>query len=147
MIPACIMACAWHTGHDACQDRYNPEGGETIPGIPGACTTHNFTYLVRGPGREGISWALNSHLDLTDWGWDEIDNLFQTTFSDSFSWLKMYQFWLWFHWSLFLWFKLYNIPALVGIIAWRRPGDKPLSEAVMVSLLMHICITQHHSVS
>ena len=26
-----------------------------------------------------------------------------------------------------------NIPALVQIMAWRRPGDKPLSEAMMVS--------------
>ena len=25
-----------------------------------------------------------------------------------------------------------NIPALVQIMAWRRPGDKPLSEAMMV---------------
>ena len=24
-------------------------GGETVPGIPGACATRNFTYLVRGP--------------------------------------------------------------------------------------------------
>ena len=35
-----------------------------------------------------------------------------------------------------------NIPALVQIIAWRRPGDKPLSEAMMVSLLTHICVTR-----
>ena len=35
-----------------------------------------------------------------------------------------------------------NIPALVQIIAWRRPGDKPLSETVMVSLLTHICVTR-----
>ena len=35
-----------------------------------------------------------------------------------------------------------NIPALVQIMAWRRPGDKPLSEAMMVSSLMHICITR-----
>ena len=27
-----------------------------------------------------------------------------------------------------------NIPALFQIMAWRRPGDKPLSEAMMVSL-------------
>ena len=33
-----------------------------------------------------------------------------------------------------------NIPALFQIMAWRRPGDKPLSEAMMVSLLTHICI-------
>ena len=36
-----------------------------------------------------------------------------------------------------------NIPALVQIMAWRRPGDKPLSEAMMASLLMHICATRH----
>ena len=35
-----------------------------------------------------------------------------------------------------------NIPALVQIMAWRWPGDKPLSESMMVSLLTHICITQ-----
>ena len=33
-----------------------------------------------------------------------------------------------------------NIPALVQIMAWRRSGDKPLSEPIMVSLPMHICV-------
>ena len=35
-----------------------------------------------------------------------------------------------------------NIPSLVQIIAWRRPGDKPLSEPMMVCLLTHICVTR-----
>ena len=35
-----------------------------------------------------------------------------------------------------------NIPALVQIMAWRRPGDKPLSEPMMVRLPMHICVTR-----
>ena len=35
-----------------------------------------------------------------------------------------------------------NIPALVQIMAWRQPGDKPLSEPMMVSLLTHICVTR-----
>ena len=35
-----------------------------------------------------------------------------------------------------------NIPALVQIMAWHRPGDKPLSEPMMVSLLMHIYVTR-----
>ena len=35
-----------------------------------------------------------------------------------------------------------NIPALVQIMAWRRPGDKPLSEPMRVSLLTHICVTR-----
>ena len=34
-----------------------------------------------------------------------------------------------------------NIPALVQIMAWHRPGDKPLSEPMMVSLPTHICVT------
>ena len=35
-----------------------------------------------------------------------------------------------------------NIPALLQIMAWRRPGDKPLSEAMTVSLLTHICVAR-----
>ena len=34
------------------------------------------------------------------------------------------------------------IPALVQIMAWHQPGDKPLSEPMMVSLPMHICVTR-----
>ena len=35
-----------------------------------------------------------------------------------------------------------NTPALVQIMDWRRPGNKPLSEPMMVNLLMHICVTR-----
>ena len=35
-----------------------------------------------------------------------------------------------------------NMLALVQIMAWHRPGDKPLSEPMMVSLLTHICVTR-----
>ena len=35
-----------------------------------------------------------------------------------------------------------KFPALVQIMAWRRPGDKPLSEPMMVSLPTHICVTR-----
>ena len=35
-----------------------------------------------------------------------------------------------------------NFPALVQIMAWRWPGDKPLSELMMVSLLTHIWVTR-----
>ena len=38
--------------------------------------------------------------------------------------------------------QIKNIPALVQIMAWRRSGDKPLSEAMMVNLPTHICITR-----
>ena len=35
-----------------------------------------------------------------------------------------------------------NIPGLVQKMACRRPGDKPLSELMMGSLLTHICVTR-----
>ena len=35
-----------------------------------------------------------------------------------------------------------NNPALFQIMAWRRPGDKPLSETMMVSSLTHIYVTR-----
>ena len=38
--------------------------------------------------------------------------------------------------------RINNIPALVQIMAWHRPGDKPLSEPMMVSLPTHICVTR-----
>ena len=36
---------------------------------------------------------------------------------------------------------IYNIPALVQIMAWHRLGDKPLSEPMMVNLLTNIYVT------
>ena len=42
--------------------------------------------------------------------------------------------------------QINNIPALVQIMVWRQPGDKPLSEPMMVRLPMHICITRPQSV-
>ena len=35
-----------------------------------------------------------------------------------------------------------NIPTLVQVMAWRRPGDKPLSEPMMVRLPPHIWVTR-----
>ena len=35
-----------------------------------------------------------------------------------------------------------HIPALVLIMAWRRPGDKPSFEPMMLCLLTQICVTR-----
>ena len=66
--------------------------------------------------------------ELTHWGPDKMDAISQTTCSSAFSWMKMFEFRLKFHWRLLL-------------RAWRRPGNKPLSEPRMESLLTHICVT------
>ena len=38
--------------------------------------------------------------------------------------------------------RINNMPTLVQIMAWRRSGDKPLSEPMVVSLPTHICVTR-----
>ena len=38
--------------------------------------------------------------------------------------------------------RINTIAALVQIMAWRRSGDKPLIEPMVVSLLTHICVTR-----
>ena len=40
-----------------------------------------------------------------------------------------------------------NIPALVQIMAWRRPGNKPLSEPMMIISLTHIYMRHSASMS
>ena len=40
-----------------------------------------------------------------------------------------------------------SIPTLVQVMAWRRLGDRPLSEPMMVCLLTHICVTRLNELS
>ena len=70
--------------------------------------------------------------ELTHWGRDKMAAVFQTTLSNAFSWMKMLYFWL----------NFTGFPALIQIMAWRRSGDKPLSEPMMGRLPTHICVTR-----
>ena len=64
----------------------------------------------------------------------KFDAISQTTFSSAFSWILI---------KISLKFvPINNIPTLVQIVVWHRPGDKPLSEPMMVSLSTHICVTR-----
>ena len=51
----------------------------------------------------------------------------------------MYELQLKFNVNLFLGGLTINIPSLVQM---DQPSDKPLPETMMISLLMHICVTQ-----
>ena len=79
---------------------------------------------------------------LTHWGRDKIAAFSQTTFSNAFSAMKIF----WISIAISLKFvpkgPINNIPALFQIMAWRRPGDKPLSEPMLVDSLTHICVTR-----
>ena len=85
----------------------------------------------------GVSNVLHNYL--THWGRDKMAAVSQTTLSNSFSWMKMLKFRWRFHSNLFLGVQL---TISVQIMAWRRSGDKPLYETMMVSLLTHLCITR-----
>ena len=80
----------------------------------------------------------------THWGRDKIATILQLTFSNACSWMKN----VWISIMISLQFVPFgpidDIPTLVQIIAWRQPGDKPLSEPIMFRLLMHICVTRPH---
>ena len=79
---------------------------------------------------------------LTHWGRNHIDAISHTTFSNEFFFNE--NIWILIKISLKFVPKgpINNIPALVQIMAWRRPGDKPLSEPMMLISLTHICVTR-----
>ena len=76
----------------------------------------------------------------TNWGRDKMVAISQTIFSNKYFSNKVFEFRLTFHWTLFLRVQLTIFQHLVQIMAWRPPGDKPLSEPMMVWLPMHICV-------
>ena len=89
-----------------------------------------------------LAWSTERIGELSHWGWDENGchfphNTFKCIFMNENIWIST---------NILLKFVpkglINNIPALVQIMAWRQPGDKPLSELMMVSLLMHICVTR-----
>ena len=69
---------------------------------------------------------------LTHWGRDKMAAIFQTTFSNAFSWMKIYKGLIMISLEFVPEGPINNIPALVQIKAWRRSGDEPLSEPMMV---------------
>ena len=111
-------------------------------------------WLIAGVGKLDTSEILmaavimggyTGWLLLTHWGRDKngchfSDDIFKCIFLNENVWISI---------EISLKFvpkvPINDIPALVQIMAWRRPGDKPLSEPVMVSLLTHICVTQPQS--
>ena len=65
------------------------------------------------------------------------DDIFRCIFLDENVWIP-----IWISLNFVSKGPINNILALVQIMAWRRTGDKPLSEAMMVRLPTHLCITR-----
>ena len=89
----------------------------------------------------GIGYAQADKVLLTHWGQDKMAAIFQTTFSNAFSSMKMFEFCWRFHWSLFLRVQL-TISQHGSDNGLAPSRDKPLSEPMMVSLLTHLWVTR-----
>ena len=79
------------------------------------------------------------YISLTHWGRDKMAANLQTTLSKAFSWMKVFEFRLKFHWGLFLRVQL-SIFQL-----WFRQwlgADQAPPEPMVVSVLTHICVTR-----
>ena len=85
-----------------------------------------------------IKSHLVNTLRLRQNGWHFVDDIFKCIFMNGNIWISI---------NISLKFvpmgQIEKIPALVQIMAWYRPGDKPLSEPMMVHviLLTHIYVT------
>ena len=87
--------------------------------------------------RQITCWFSINTLRLRRNGRHFVDNVFNCIFLNENIWISI---------KISLTFvpkgPINNIAALVQIMAWRRPGDKPLSEPMMVVLSTHICVTR-----
>ena len=74
---------------------------------------------------------------LTHWGRDKLALISQTTFWNVFSWMKMYEYCLGFHWSLFLGFEL---TIFQHWIRWWLGADQATSHYLNQWWLGYWCI-------
>ena len=69
--------------------------------------------------------------------WHFADDIFKRIFFNEDAWISI---------NISLKFvpkaQINSIPALAQIMAWRRSGDKPLSEPMLGNLLTYICVTR-----
>ena len=101
----------------------------------------NYLYIPKLPTVQPLSceilyWGSLNTLRLGQNGIHFADNFFKCIFLNENVWISL---------KISLKFvpevQINNIPTLVEIMAWHHPGDKPLSEPMIVSLLMHLCVT------
>ena len=83
-----------------------------------------------------------SIVSLTHWGRDKMAAISQTTFSNAFSWMKMYEFRLRFHQSLLLRFELTIFQLRFRYWLGANQATSHYLNEWWPSLQTHMCITQ-----
>ena len=104
------------------------------------------TFFSYGTYWDGVTRLLKLQVlncPLTHWGRNKMDAISQTTFYFKCIFLNEHV-WIPNKISLKIVPKgpINNNAALVQVMAWRRLGDKPLSEPMMLRLPTHICVTR-----
>ena len=110
---------------------------ENLMGHVELCCLINENFVSNTPGGGLAQWGLINTLRQRQDGRHFPDDILKWIFFNEIIWISI---------EISLKFvpsgPINNIPASVQIMAWRWPGDKLLSEPMMISLLTHICITQ-----
>ena len=105
---------------------------------------HRFTSTCVGLSN-GCATDITQHGprgNLTHWGRDKMAAVSQTTLSNAFFFNGNARISIKISLKFVPKVPINNIPVLVQIMAWRRSGDKPLSEPIMVRLPTHICVVR-----
>ena len=104
-------------------------------------TQHNYMGTLCNKNQK-LNLCVGCLAVLSHWGRDTMAVIFQTTFFKCIFSNRN----LWISLNISMKYvpkvRIDNIPALVQIMAWRRPGDTPLSKPMMNSLLKHMCVTR-----
>ena len=103
--------------------------------LEGGFTTH--TTHIGGTRPKWVKAIIDNTLRPRQYGRHLPDDIFKCIFLNEKTWISI---------TILLKFApkvpINNIQALDLIMAWRRTGDKPLSEPMMISLLTHICVSR-----
>ena len=92
-----------------------------------------------------LQWGLAySDISITAIVRDRMAAIFQTTFSNTFPWMKMYKFRLRLHWSLY---ERVQSTIFQNWFRWWLGPTRLLSEPMMLILLTHICVTRSQCVN
>ena len=86
--------------------------------------------------------TFNTASKLTHWGRDKMAAISQTTFSNAFSWMKMFELSLIFHWRLLTRVQLTIYQHWFGLWLGAEKATSHYLNQRCLSLLTHICVTR-----
>ena len=78
--------------------------------------------------------GLGHHMPLTQWGHNNVAAILQTTFQNTFSWMKIFESLIWFYW-VYSWVFNWGQVIIISGNGLVPNGTKPLTEIMMTKIL------------